>query len=401
MSAALRRIRAVNYRCLRDVDLELDEFHVLVGANGSGKSTLFDALLFVRDSLLLGLDTAAERRTGDFRDLVWGRPDRDLAFELAFELDVPNAIRDRIPKSYHRFAISLSVSEVECGNLSGTLVACLKPSSDEGEGPPTSGAFTPPPSSSQGMAFISTGKSPTGNAFTPGLWKTEMKFDSGTPLGPEIGFEHPLVTRVVTDTFSQVSDLFLENRLLRQASKAPKFGRPTANAGLPWLVLRLRRYPDRYDAWLRHIRTAVADLRDVDVRTRADDRHSYLVVTYEAGLEVPSWALSDGTLRLLALSIIAYLPEEGRMYLIEEPENCVHPLAVEAIYRSLSSAYDAQVLVTTHSPVLLACTEPKELLCFSKQDGETQVIRGDEHPHLRHWQSAADVDLLFAPEVLG
>ena len=377
MGATLRRIRAVNFRCLRNVDVELDEFHVLVGANGSGKSALFDALLFVGDSLLLGLDRATERRTGDFRDLVWGRPDSGLSFELMFELDVPKAIRDVIPRLYRRFAVSLSVHEAECGDLRGTLTGHLKPDSGQEEEPPT------------------------GSAFAPGLWKTEMKFDSTTVLGPTIEVEHPLVTRFVTDTFVRVSELALENRLLRQASKAPRLGRPTPGESLPWLFYELRRYPDRYDAWLQHARTAIADLRDIDVKTRADDRYSYLVATYGSSLEVPSWALSDGTLRLLALTIIAYLPEEGRTYLIEEPENGVHPLAVEAIYRSLSSSYGAQVLVTTHSPVLLACTEPRELLCFSKHDGETQIVRGDEHPHLRHWQSAADVDLLFAPEVLG
>ena len=378
MGVTLRRIRAVNYRCLRNVEVELDEFHVLVGANGSGKSALFDALLFVRDSLLLGLGEAAELRTSDFRDLVWGRPDRDLAFELMFELDVPTAIREEIPRSYGRFAVSLAVREVADGNLNGSLVGRLKPKADLGDAPPTD------------------------SGFTPGVWSTDMRFDESTPLGPSIEFEHPLVTRLITETFLRIRELALESKLLRQASKPPKFGRPTPNGDLPWLFDRLKRYPDRYDAWLRHVRTAIADLRDVDVKTRADDRHSYLVATYGGGLEVPSWALSDGTLRLLALSIIAYLPDEGCAYLIEEPENGVHPLAVEAIYRSLSSAHGAQVLVTTHSPVLLACTEPKELLCFSKRDGETHVTRGDEHPHLvRHWQSSADVDLLFAPDVLG
>lgn len=378
MSGALRRIRAVNYRCLRDIDVELDEFHVLVGANGSGKSALFDALLFVRDSLLLGLDRAAEHRTSDFRDLVWGRPNRDLGFELMFELDVPNTIREQIPRSYPRFAVSLSVREVESGNLSGTLTGCLKSSADQKE------------------------DTRAGSTFTPGIWKTEMRFDSATPLGPTIEkFEHPLVTRFVTATFLRVRELALDSRLLRQASKPPKFGRPTPSGDLPWLLHDLKRYPDRYDAWLQHIRTAIADIRDIDVKIRADDRHSYLVATFGGGLEVPSWALSEGTLRLLALTIIAYLPEEGRTYLVEEPENGVHPLAIEAIYRSLSSTYGAQVLITTHSPVLLACTEPKELLCFAKQDGRTEITRGDKHPHLRHWQSAADVDLLFASEVLG
>ena len=45
----IRRIQALNYRCLRHVDLELDRFHVLAGPSGSGKNTLFDALEFVGD----------------------------------------------------------------------------------------------------------------------------------------------------------------------------------------------------------------------------------------------------------------------------------------------------------------------------------------------------------------
>ena len=376
MSAALRRIRAVNYRCLRNVDVELDEFNVLVGANGSGKSALFDALLFVHDLLLVGLDTAVDQRTGDFRDLVWGRPDRKSRFQLGFELDLPKSVRDKIPRSFDRFSVSLSVSETETGNLGATLTGCLK------------------------REEIGEDRSQRGD-LNPNLWRMEIPFQSSHRQLPILDYDHPVVSQLVKETFLGVNELTLENRRLRQASKAPRLGTPTPSRSLPWLILRLKRYPDHYDAWLRHLRTALPDLRDISVKTREDDRYSYLVASYGDGFGLPSWALSDGTLRLLALTVIAYLPEEGRTYLIEEPENGVHPLAVEAIYRSLSSAYGSQVLITTHSPVLLACTEPRELLCFSKRDGETRIVRGDEHPRLKHWQSAADVDLLFAPDVLG
>ena len=45
----IRRIQALNFRCLRYVDLRLDRFHVLIGPNASGKSTLFDAIAFMGD----------------------------------------------------------------------------------------------------------------------------------------------------------------------------------------------------------------------------------------------------------------------------------------------------------------------------------------------------------------
>ena len=43
----IRRLQALNYRCLRYVDVELGRFHILVGPNASGNSTLFDAIAFL------------------------------------------------------------------------------------------------------------------------------------------------------------------------------------------------------------------------------------------------------------------------------------------------------------------------------------------------------------------
>jgi hypothetical protein len=76
--------------------------------------------------------------------------------------------------------------------------------------------------------------------------------------------------------------------------------------------------------------------------------------------------VSDGTLRLLALTILANLRSATGIYLVEEPENGIHPTAVETVYQSLSSVYDGQVLVATHSPVMLAISSPEQLLCFAR-----------------------------------
>ena len=135
---------------------------------------------------------------------------------------------------------------------------------------------------------------------------------------------------------------------------------------------------------------------------RPEDRHAYLMLKYDTGVDVPSWMASDGTMRLLALTLLAYLPDSREIYLLEEPENGVHPLALEAIRDSLSSAYEAQVLVTTHSPSLLALVEPSEVLCFDKNAaGATDIVRGSEHPVLADWQGSINMNVLFAKGVIG
>jgi predicted ATPase len=105
---------------------------------------------------------------------------------------------------------------------------------------------------------------------------------------------------------------------------------------------------------------------------------------------------------MLALTLLAYLPDFKGVYLIEEPENGIHPSAVETVYRSLSSVYDAQILLATHSPVILSLARAEEVLCFAKtEDGATDIVRGSDHPALRDWKGTPNLGILHGSGVLG
>jgi predicted ATPase len=204
-----------------------------------------------------------------------------------------------------------------------------------------------------------------------------------------------------------VQPLVLNSLLIRRASP-PGQGRAFRPDGsnLPWVIEELRQAaPERFQAWIAHLRTALPDLAGIRTVEREDDRHRYMILQYgspQGLLEVPSWVASDGTLRLLALTLPAYLPNVLGIYLIEEPENGVHPKAVETLFQSLSSIYDAQVLMATHSPVILSLARPEQVLCFAKnEEGATDIVSGDQHPRLRDWRGEVDLGTLLAAGVLG
>jgi len=68
----------------------------------------------------------------------------------------------------------------------------------------------------------------------------------------------------------------------------------------------------------------------------------------------------------------------------------------------LSSVYDGQVFMATHSPVLLQLAEPKEVLCLALTDGgATDIIHGDKQPKLREWRGQVGLGALLAAGVLG
>ena len=160
--------------------------------------------------------------------------------------------------------------------------------------------------------------------------------------------------------------------------------------------------PQRHEEWIALVRTALPDLADIKTMEFPDTRHRYMKLDYDNGLDVPSWMASDGTLRLLTLTLPAYLSDFEGIYLIEEPENGIHPMAMETVYQSLSSVCDAQILLATHSPVILGCAEASDILCFKKsKDGATDIVAGNEHPELRKWQGNLNLSDLYASGVLG
>jgi len=104
----------------------------------------------------------------------------------------------------------------------------------------------------------------------------------------------------------------------------------------------------------------------------------------------------------LALTLPAFIDDFSGIYLIEEPENGIHPLAIETMHQALSWVKSAQVLVATHSPVMLAVSHAEDVLCFTRDDERgTEVVVGSEHPRLRDWKGEVDLGTLFASGVLG
>ncbi len=172
---------------------------------------------------------------------------------------------------------------------------------------------------------------------------------------------------------------------------------------LPWLVLDLQQNdPDGFEEWTEHMKIVLPGVEHIHAVVREEDRHAYFRLRYKNGLELTSSSLSEGTLRILALTVLPHLRRPPGLIMIEEPENSIHPRAIEAVPRSFEAMRDTRVWLSTHSPVVLANTPLARVLCMRmKDDGEAQVVRGNRHPQLKDWKGGIDIGTLFAAGVLG
>ena len=430
----IRRIQAFNYRCLHHVDVTLDRFHVLVGPNAAGKSTLFDVIAFLSDFVSDGLGAAVEKRTRNFQDLVWGRPKTGLGFQLAVEFAIPAHVKERLQKTndFKSFRYEIEIEETGHGvRIASERGLLMRKSAERG----TRRVLRFPEHRTAPDSILHGGGKRDARTVLQQLandgcsYKTETSRRAGWSWRTS-GFhgrtksafsnvrmsesEFPMASHVASVLEAFTGSVVLDSSSMRQPSPLSKnFELSMDGSSLPWAVKFLKEHRESdYRDWILHIKTVLPDIEGLRVVEREDDRHAYLMLRYREGVEVPSWMTSDGTLRLLALTLLAYLPAgmtspqrgffNDRLFPVEEPENGVHPMALDAIYDSLTSVYDGQVLVATHSPVFLRMAKPEEALCFAKtEDGSTDIVRGDAHPLLRDWRGSVDMDLLFATGVIG
>jgi ABC-type multidrug transport system ATPase subunit len=118
-------------------------------------------------------------------------------------------------------------------------------------------------------------------------------------------------------------------------------------------------------------------IEDVDkVWVDRDNRRELLtlMVTSRDGTSHPAKALSDGTMRFLALAVLELDPEAQGLLCLEEPENGIHPERIPKILQLLqdiaTSTDEAlgldnplrQVIINTHSPAVVMQVPEDSLL---------------------------------------
>jgi hypothetical protein len=398
-----------NYKTIRSLErLPLSDFHVLVGPNGSGKTTFFDAIDFVRDCLIHSPRVAVEMRgVGDFRDLTYRRFGHEFAIEIWF--DLTSVLPDSRGGLFCYF-IAISKNEGEGVYISGEYLSFNNVNNIVEYNDKIHSLFY--------TAISSGGEFHYKNEKT-GLITT-FKFSRdrlALSLVPPDLEAFPTANAIKDFLIKGVRYVQLNSRAMRMPCPAIRgsdyeldgsniarvVGRLMRDAGGGVADERGVRWTDGDNPitrWVEHLRYALPDLAAVGWSRRLADNAEYIVLRYENGLEAPSWLLSDGTLRMLGLTLPAFLPPEPAIYLVEEPENGVHPKALDIILGSLSSIPDAQVMVATHSPLVVQRAGRDALLCFSRDEDGAKIIPGSQHPALTDWDETPDLATIFAAGVL-
>ncbi|HEX3129752.1 MAG TPA: AAA family ATPase [Thermoanaerobaculia bacterium] len=139
---------------------------------------------------------------------------------------------------------------------------------------------------------------------------------------------------------------------------------------LPAVILHLKRYyPEAYDQILVSLQRVLPGVEGLEV-TQA---RTLALSLQQGGHSWPVEDLSDGTLQAISTLAAAFDPRIS-VLVLEEPENHVHPWALRGFAEAFREASKTkQIILTTHSPILLDQLKPEEIWIVQKPGSVTKI----------------------------
>ncbi len=374
------------YRALEDVTLELRPINVLFGQNAAGKSSFLDAIWFLRDCAIRGVDEAAGYRDHGI-GLLWD--EEEPADSFSIELETANARYEA------RFGLTAGRIDPYAGeNLlskqNGRTLIRRLPGQTETD-------FYHQELEQEVSVEL---REPTKMALTRYL-------DLEGNTAPE-ALESDRLLRYLHFHDSRGLDFY---GLRRRGSESSYKVRLWDRATNLWSVLRnlhdRRSMDDRFDAVVDFMRKAFPKFKDLLVEQTGASVVIGHFVEKGRRQSIQASGVSDGFLQLLV--VLTSLFSEGRdrpsLIMLDEPEVSLHPHAIAVLARAIEEAtenWQRQVIVATHSPVLMSQFEPENVVVVEPGErGEAIFRRVSEIEEIADLLDEYALGSLYMAEAVG
>jgi predicted ATPase len=381
----ITEVRAKNFKALRDVRVKLGPCTILAGPNASGKSTLIEVfrLLHRASFPTPGLHGLSNAFPGGFHEFTWKGGASNL-----IELEL---LGDFTGSTIGPWDYRLQIAGDERGSIRMQTESLLVTDSQGSH---------ELISSAEGHRQL---KSPDGHVVVNVLDSTRCATE----------FDIEWQGAWLRQYMSRWRFYRLVPPLLKQVNQvaAPTFLTELGDNLSAWLMLLQTRYPEAF-ARIRQIGLDVFPELE-ELFTWPTQQATVMVAAREKHLKRPVsiWHMADGQLAFLALVSLIYAPVElsGLLYCIEEPENHLHPRLLEVLAELLRQALEdpdrqaAQVIISTHSPIVIDQFSLEDLVVVDRAQGETHITKPGDRRHLRDLLERAESGLgqLYYTGALG
>ncbi len=384
------RIRIRGYKSIRDVSFSPHALSVLIGPNNAGKSNILDAISFISDLYGKSSKISIDRK-GGFENIANrdnGRPVNEISFDITASGSLSEMAHRRYRDEDKQDRIIINHSFTLRGRgqkliadffiASESLTVSLEMSN------------TNPPfiaTRQNGEVRARWGKNEEERKLIASYFPTdEIKFL--TRMIESSSSREELITES-TKRFIPAIEKYVgylskiriyqlaPNECRKNASPTPFADLEIHGANLPALVYHLKESsPKQWSNVMEKMFHIFPALERIEVEPTHDRLWSLRFKERLGNQEWNTNEVSDGTIRALAMLATIY-DDRSSLLSIEEPENALHPWITRTIIDACLSvtrkSKDRQILLTTHSPIVIEHLDPHDIMVVWKQSNETRL----------------------------
>ena len=364
--AKLRRVILNGFKSIKEMELELRDLNILIGADGAGKSNLVSFFKLLNE-MMAGRLQQYIGTAGRGRSLLHFGPKVTPQMEARLYFDVDNGVHTYAMRLFHAAGDTLVFAD-------------------------------------ESLSFLQTGYSKP-KLVPLGSGHQETRIGQAADEGERTAkvFRHLLNhCRVYhfhdTSSTARVRQYCYvgDNRWLM-----PDAGNLTA------FLLRLREENDGlvYRRIVSTIRLIAPFFDDFDLEPAGPDKKDIILNWRDSGSDqvFGPHQLSDGTLRAVCLVTLLMQPENDLpdLIIVDEPELGLHPYALDVIAALFKKAsHHNQVLISTQSSSYLDNFDPEDVVVVGRGGKESQFTRPDS-AKLETWLDEYSLGEVWEKNVIG
>lgn len=386
MATRIESIHIRNYRALADVQLDLGPVGVLFGPNGSGKSTLLDTLWFVRDCAIRGVELASASRSHGIGILYDSAPDDEQRVSISILTDLVE------------YALVFDLASGRIDASPGETLTRLKA-----------------PKTPRIQRRVGQEQARLYNSAVRQSGAYELRDPDKLTLSLYLGFnpadeEAGALDRLLHSVRYYDSRSFPLHRIRTQGSESSPEIRLWDRGENLWSVLRnlhdRRARDDRFDKIVGYMSKAFPSFENVVIeQTGPSSVYANFLEKYRSRPILAS-GVSDGHLQMLLMLTSLFSEDRNKdgLILLDEPEISMHPWALAVLALAIKESAAArrnQILVATHSPVLISQFARDEIIVAESRHGKTELRRLSEIEEVQDLLEEYAPGALYMSETIG
>jgi predicted ATPase len=354
----ISRLKAWNFKSFKDLDLQLDNFDIIIGANSSGKSNLISIFQFIRDIIDNGVENAISLQGGTEYMFNVNSTGESMGMEIEFNTNATFGFNNKKPVNIKAFIYRI---EFIVFKKSKKLKKFNESISIKNE------STTMHISNANGKIQADNELYEYLNPLLKFILKDKKIDNSVLNIIPIIPFFNK---RNIPQLFD------IDPKLSKHAIPLSGLAELESDGNNIALVLKnLIKQPEENKKFIRLLDICMPFITKIDVQSQSDKSIIINVnENYNGKISLPATFISDGTIEIITLIYILYF-EKRNIIAIEEPEKNIHPALIPNIMQLINDASASkQIILTTHSPEMVKNTNIKNILLIKRDKNGNSIV---------------------------